>query len=75
MEAEDRNESRNGDQHHDVVLKRPLADPHDRLQDDRENGSLQPEEQSLHDPDIAKLDVDIAQRQYRQKSGKNEQGT
>ena len=49
------------------------ADPHDRLQDDREHGGLEAEEQGRDDADLAEQGIDDAQRHDRDDARQHEQ--
>ena len=73
-EDEDRDERGGGDGDHHVVLQRPPADAHHRLEHDGEHGGLQAEEQRLDDPHRAEGGVDQAERHDGEEARQHEQG-
>ena len=73
-EEEDGDEGQRRERHHGPVLERPLADPQDRLDHDREHGGLQPEEQRLDRRRALEQGVDRAQGHDHDEARQHEQG-
>src|SRR5947209_5892401 len=72
-EEEDCNEGSRRQSTQGIVLERSRADPHDRLRDDREYGSLQPEKQTFDCRHVAEQYVDVAERQYGDETRQHEE--
>src|SRR4029079_19089948 len=61
-EEEDAEEGRAGEGDHDVVLQCALSHAHHGLNDNGEDGGLQPEEQRGDNADLAIGGIDVAER-------------
>src|SRR5258708_34851157 len=73
VEEEYRNERRHGELAQHIVPQCARTDANDRLNDNRENGSFQSEEQPFHERHAAEQSINVAKREDRDKAGKYEQ--
>lgn len=65
-EKEDGDEGGRRDADHHPVLECPAANTEDRLDDHREHGGLEAEEETFDDGDIAEGGVDVAEAENRE---------